>query len=297
MKRITPLLLAVVAGSALAGPESMMNPLAMMNPMANPMAGFGSPFGGYGNAFGNPFGGGFGGGYGNPLGSLNTLNTLSALASLGLIAAPIVAPLAPNLLNPMGQMGYPAMQMAPNMMSYGHYNQYGGSPFGGNPYMQRSLPNPMSPPAFSPSMPTMPLSQAQGTLPLPFGAPSQASVPASPFGMPSQSMLPSLPFMASPTPMPPAGMIPGLSPMTAPAAPSSQSTPWSQGPAQPQAQTQAQPSGQPMWNPWMMMVPMPQAATAAPQPTAVPEAAAATPLDPAAFMQMFMKPAESPAAK
>jgi hypothetical protein len=215
MKRITPLLLVIVAGSAQAGPEGVFNPLAMFNPMANPMAGYGSPFGGYGSSFGgygSPYGGGFGGGYGN---TMSNLNALSALASLGMVASP----LAPTMLNPtgMGQFGYPAVQMAPNLMSYGHYNQYGGGLFGGNPYLQRGLPNPLAPPAFSPSVPTLPFSPSQGTLPLPFGAPSQASMP-------------SLPFMASPAPVPSAGLMPGLSPML-PSAPSSQASPWSPMPA------------------------------------------------------------------
>jgi len=311
MKRITPLLLVFAVGSAQAGQENTFNPLAMMNPMASsgmPFGGYGNPFGGNpfaGNPFaGNPFGGnGFGNGFGNPL--LN-FNTLSALASLGMIAAPIVAPLAPNLLpsGPIGQMAYPAMQMAPNMMSYGHYGQYGGGPFGGNPYLQRSLPNPMMPPAFSPSMPTMPLSPAQGTLP--FAMPSQSAMPSLPFfgapaQAPAQAMMPSLPFMASPTPMPPAGMIPGLSPMMAPSGPANQGNPWAQGPgqAQPQAQPQPQAGAQSMFNPWMMMmVPMmPQAGSTPAQPAAAPETAATTPLDPAVFMQMFMKPTEAPAAK
>jgi hypothetical protein len=294
MKRITPLLLVVVAGSAQAGPESLFNPLAMMNPMPTPMPGYGGmPFGGYGNPYGGGFGGGYG--YGNPMGSLNTL---SALSSLGMM----VAPLAPTLLNPMGmgQFGYPAMQMAPNMMSYGHYGQYGGGPFGGNPYLQRSLPNPLMPPAFSPSIPTMPFTPSQGTLPLPFGSPS-------------------LPFMASPSPLPPAGLIPGLSPM-APSLPPSQANPWATAPVPPDAASQATPwttapaatapapAAQMPWNPVMMM------AVPAPAPQPKPEAAPAKtveqqqapvpmPLDPAAFMQMFMKPMEAvvpppaPAAK
>lgn len=317
MKRITPLLLVAVAGSVQAGQENLLNPLAMMNPMA----GFNAPFAGYGNPMGNPFGGGFGGGN-----SLVNLNTLSALASLGMLAAPVIAPLAPGLLNPMGQMGYPAMQMAPNMMSYGHYSQYGGSPFGGNPYMQRSLPNPMAPPAFSPSMPTMPFSPSQGTLPLPFGAPSQAAmpnlpfmaspprqspawgVPQSPFGAPAQQAMPNLPFMAGspqlpfgipgltsligPSPLPMQGLIPDLTPgMPAMAAPQATGTPWSQAPAPAPAQS--------VGNPWMMMmVPVPPAAAtpaATPAPVAAAPEAANVPLDPATFMQMFMKPVAKPA--
>lgn len=47
----------------------------------------------------------------------------------------------------------------------------------------------------------------------------------------------------------------------------------------------------------MMMVPMPLAESAPAQPAPAPEAAATTPLDPATFMQMFMKPpAETPVA-
>lgn len=227
MKRIPLLLLIAFAGAHQAGAQGLPNPLTMLNPMANPMPGYGNPYGGYGAPFGNPLGG------------LNGLNALGTLGSLGLMAAPVIVPLAPTLLNPMGQIGYPAMQMAPNAMSYSHYMQSGGGPFSGNPYLRPTLPNPMVPPAFSPSMPTLPFSPSQGTLPLPFGVPA-------------------------PVTLPPAGLLPGLTPM-APAAPAasatSQSNPWAQTPAQP----------------------APPAATA-PAPL---------PLDPAVFMQMFMKPAEA----
>jgi hypothetical protein len=268
MKRIPSLLLAILAGTAQAGPAGMWTP----------MAAYGSPYGGYGTPFGNALGGGFGGGYGSPLGNLNTLNALGALASLGMLAAPVIAPLAPTLLTPVGQMGYPAMQMAPNMMSYSHYYQYGGGPFGGNPYLRPSLPNPMAPPAFSPSVPTLPFSPAQGTLPLPFAAPSP-----SPFPSP-------LPFMASPTPMPGAGIVPGLTPMAPSPSPQSPSNPWSKAPAQPQGQPQTQAGSQPMGNPWMMWLPVPQPGSA---PAQSAPAAEATPMDPAAFLQRFMKPAET----
>jgi len=118
--------------------------------------------------------------------------------------------------------------------------------------------------------------------------PAQASAPA---------LLSVLPFMASPTPMPPAGMIPGLSPMVAPSAPPTQSNPWAHAQPQPQVQPQPQAGAQPMFNPWMMMVPMAPPPQAAPAQPAVPETAALPPLDPAVFMQMFMKPTEAPVAK
>ena len=306
MKRLSPLLLVAVASSAQAGPESLLNPLAMMNPMANPMAGYGAPFGG---------------GYGNPLANLNTLNTLSTLASLGIIAAPLVAPLAPNLLgSPFGQMGYPAMQMAPNMMSYGHYGQYGGGPFGGNPYMQRGLPTPLSPPAFSPSVPTMPFSPAQGTLPLPFGMPSAAPAPAlapipsfgglmpgfgapaaSPSVAPAFGALPGLPFLSGPGLTPAPGLVPGLSPAI-PMAPPAQSNPWGPAPAAaPRAAAKPAPQAPvPMASPWMMMLapvaPVPTPAPAVqPAPAPAVQDPAAAPMDPAALLQMLMKPMEEAA--
>lgn len=300
MRRLSPLFLVVVAASAQAA-DGLPNPLAMLVPMGNPMAGYGAPFGGgYGNPYGNPIGNLLMPGYGNPLGSLSTL---SALASLGAVAAPLVAPLAPSLLGgPVGQMGYPAMQMAPNMMSYGHYNQYGGGMFGGNPYLQRSLPNPLAPPAFSPSVPTLPFTPSQGTLPLPFGAgPTAAPAPVL-APAPAANPLALLPLLSSPGMMaPPPGLMPGLAP-AAPMAPASQTNPWAQAlnTAEAPAAKPASPTPVPYpLNPWMLVAPpvvaAPKEPVAAPKPEPAPAAAVdapALPMDPAAFLQMLMKPME-----
>lgn len=303
MQRISPLLL--VAFTTQAAAQALPNPLQLLNPAALPALGLGNPYGGL-------------------AGGLNGLNTLSALGSLGMLAAPVVTSLAPTLLNPMGmgQFGYPGMQLPPNVLPYGQYMQYGGVPYGGNPYLRPSYPNPIAPPGFSPSMPTLPLSPAQGTLPLPFAAPAQnpalpfpgapassggpmpGPVPLPPAAAPApvlappwtppqastQYPAPMLPFQNMPTPvpgqwpgagapatqtpylpgpLPPTGMLPGLTP-TAPAAPATpQSTPWTQPAAKPAT---------------------PEAA--APKPETG-EGAGPALFDPAAFMQKFLKPVDT----
>ncbi len=315
MKRFASLLLVGLAGTAQgAGFDNMMNPLNALNPagMSNPFApnpfssgpfgsnpfapspfGFGSPLGGLGSplGFGSPFG------LGSPLG-------LGALA----------VPLGLGLLNPLGgglgNAMYPAMQVAPNVMSYQHMNQlanpYGSGAFAGNPYLQRGMPNPFSAPAFSPSMPTMPsmpfaVPQQQGGLAgfvpmpqqqIPYGgmmysapmAPQQqtASTPwssmpaASAMAQPTPAQQPSAffaPFMTQPGPAP-AHAAPAAKPAPAP-------SPQSLLPFFPVA-SQASSAPAPA-----------QAAPVAPAPAAPPPANG-TPLDPAAFMQMYMKPAEAP---
>lgn len=279
MKRLPLFLLAGLIGPAhSAGFEAFLNPMTMMTA---PMSGYGNPFGSpYGNPFGgNPFGG-------NPFS--NPLGGLTGLGGLGLLAAP----LGLGLINPfgMGNVTYPAMQMAPNMMSYSHYNQM-GNPYangffgGGNPYMQRNLPNPFAPPAFSPSMPTMPFSPSQGTLPiLPFMPQQQAApmpgfgggspfagllpMPVEPVRAPQQSSAPFSFFLTQPTPQP----------VYAPAPPPPAATvtsfpfPFLATPAAPAVQT----------------APPPAPTKPAAAPSATP------PLDPAAFLQFFMKPTEPP---
>jgi hypothetical protein len=311
-----------------AGLETLLNPMAMMaaplgggyapsplggNPFgATPFGGYGSPFGGYG---GNPFGA-------NPL---SALGGLGALGSLGSIAAPIGL----GLINPMGMgnVTYPAMQMAPNMMSYSHYNQmanpYGGLFGGGNPYMQRGLPNPFTPPAFSPSVPTLPFSPSQGTLPaLPFLPQGQAQPAYGGYGgmgglgglgglggfgggnpfaglapmptSPMQQQAPvSLPPGAFPTPYGLTPSQPSPAPVQAPMASAPASAFPFPFPFLPQAQTAP------------ALAPATQAATpppAAPQPAqqAAPQASpvpasAPMPMDPAVFLQIFMKPVEGAA--
>jgi hypothetical protein len=278
MKRLASLLLVGLAGTGqAAGFENMLNPMGGLtsfggsnpfapNPFAsNPFAP--SPFG-YGAT---PFG------YGNPLG-LGSPFGLGSPLGLGGMAAP----LGLGLLNPlgggMGNTMYPAMQMAPNMMSYQHFNQmanpYAGGPFAGNPYLQRSMPNPFSPPAFSPSMPSMPT--------LPFSVPQQQSGLAGLVPMPQQ---PQPSFFAYPMPS-------ASSPAMAP------QTPWSSAPApaapQPASVSQSV-------RPFFPLAPQTAQAPAQAKPAAPAQTQSATvapapmgaPLDPATFMQMFMKPAES----
>lgn len=179
MKRLTPLLLIAVAGSAHAGFENMMNPLAMMAPSPS-----------YG-----PFGGGYGG-MSNPLLGLTGLGGMGGLGTLGTLAA-------------IGALGGPALQLAPGLVTGGVMNQltnpYMGGPLAGNPLFQQSSPMPFSLPnfggqgysapgygqssysapgygSFTPSIPNMPG--------LPFAAPQQqnplqAFMPAPQIGYPT----------------------------------------------------------------------------------------------------------------
>jgi hypothetical protein len=213
----------------------------------------------------------------------------------------------------MGNAMYPALQMAPNVMSYQHLNQmtnpYAGGPFAGNPYLQRGMPNPFSAPAFSPSMPSLPalpfsVPQPQGGLTGIVPMPQQPqffmpyAMPASPPPPPSAAQTPwsALPASAAPQAVTtPQGMLP-FAPPAAPAAaqPASAATaPPAQGllpffaPA-----PQVAPGPAPEQAPASARTPPPKAAAPAPAQNAAP-APAAPPLDPAAFMQMFMKPAEA----
>lgn len=311
MKRFASLLLVGLVGSVqAAGFDNMMNPLNALNPagMNNPFAPnpFSSgPFGS--NPFApNPFG------FGSPLGGLGSPLGLGSPFGLGspLGLGAIAAPLGLGLLNPlgggMGNAMYPAMQVAPNMMSYQHLNQmsspYGGGPFAGNPYLQRSVPNPFSAPAFSPSMPTMPnmpfaLPQQQGSMAgfvpmpqqqIPYGmmypaamAPQQQAAPT------PWSTMPAAPVLAQPAPAQQPGAF--FMPFVAPSGPAP-------APAAKPAPAPAPQSMLPFFpmTPQAGSAPAPvQTAPVAPAPTAQPPANT-TPLDPAAFMQMFMKPAEAP---
>jgi hypothetical protein len=312
MKRFASLLLVGLAGTAhAAGFDNMMNPLNALNPagMNNPFAP--NPFssGPFGSNPSNPFAPspfGFGGplGFGSPLGIGSPLGFGSPLG-LGALAAP----LGLGLLNPlgggMGNTMYPAMQMAPNMMSYQHMNQmanpYAGGPFAGNPYLQRGMPNPFSAPAFSPSMPTMPsmpfaVPQQQGGMAgfvpmpqqqIPYGMMYSAPMAPQPQAAPTPwSSMPAVPAMAQPAPAQQSGafFMPFTAPPTSPApAPAAKPAPAPQSmlpffPMAPQSASAPAPA---------------QAAPVAPAPAAQPPANA-TPLDPAAFMQMFMKPTEAP---
>jgi hypothetical protein len=304
MKRVASLLLIGLVGTAQsAGFENMMNPLNALNPggMSNPFAPnpFNSgPFGS--NPFApSPFG------FGSPLGFGSPFGIGSPLGLGG-----IVAPLGLGLLNPfgggIGSAMYPALQVAPNMTSYQHMNQmanpYAGGPFGGNAYLQRSMPNPFAAPAFSPSMPTMPT--------IPFAVPQQQGGLAGFLQMPQQQMpQQQMPYgMMYPAPMvvpqsqtapTPWSTMPAP-PAAAPPAPTQQSgmffMPFMTQPNPAPAAPAAKPASAPV--PQSMLPFFPAAPQASPAPAPIqtapvtPTPENTTPLDPAAFMQMFMKPAE-----
>lgn len=312
MKRFASLLLIGLAGTTqAAGFENMMNPLNALNPggMSNPFAP--NPFnsGPFGS---NPFASGpFGlGGLGSPLGFGSPFGLGSPLGLGG-----VIAPIGLGLLNPfgggMGSAVYPAMQVAPNMMSYQYMNQmanpYAGGPFSGNPYLQRGMLNPFSAPAFSPSMPSMPTmpfalpQQPQGgftgfvPMPqqqMPYGMayPAPAAPPQQQMAPTPWSTMPAAPAAAQPAPAQQGGtffmpFMPAPSPAPVPAVPVAKPAPASP----PQSML-----------PFFPMVPQtspapaqaPVAPPAAEKATATQPQANGTPLDPAAFMQMFMKPAE-----
>lgn len=310
MKRLTPLILIAIAGTAqplLA--QNAFNPLMLLAPaQGNPWAG------GYGN-ISSPFGLGAL----NPMNPLNNINPLSpwnsygmnnpALTLGGLGASGALGALTPNF----SPNFLPGFQLAPNMMS-------------GNPYARSSLPQMFSAPAFSPSMPSFPnLPFAAQPQQMPGGyfmlpqqmAPQQQAFPFMPyaapqprqptladfFGMQAQptqppAMFPN--FYGAPQPVPqqqPA--FPNFFGMTQPAAPP---MPQPASPYMPFQLPQALPGQQQNTMPFFFLPPQtapalpaaPRAATApAPELKTDSAAPAPTPLDPAAFMQMYMKPQEA----
>jgi hypothetical protein len=263
-----------------------------------------SPFGASNPFATNPFSGPFG--YGSPLGIGSPFGLGSPLG-LGVLAAP----LGLGLLNPlgggMGNAMYPALQMAPNVMSYQYLNQmanpYAGGPFAGNPYLQRGMPNPFSAPAFSPSMPSLPAlpfsaPQPQGGMTGIVPMPQQPqffvpyAMPVSPPPPPAASQTPwsALPAPAAQAVLTPQGMLP-FAPAPVPVAPAPTTPPQSLLPFFPLA-PQAAPGPAPEKATAPAKTPPPKAVAPAPAQSAAP-VPAAPPMDPAAFMQMFMKPAEA----
>ena len=335
MKRLASLLLVGLAGTAQgAGFENMMNPLGAFNPsgMSNPFAPnpfssgpFGSSPFGYGSS---PFGIGGPMGLGNPLGIGGPFGLGSPLGLGGL-----AVPLGLGLMNPLGGGGlggamYPAMQVAPNIMSYQHMNQmanpYGGGPFAGNPYLQRGMPNPFSAPAFSPSLPTMPtmpfaVPQQQGGVANMLPPMRQPQQPQAYYAVPYSGMPYPTPAMQQPVPANTpwsTGAVAPASPQQAPAQPPTGfflpfMTPPAQAPVEAPAPVPSAPTpAAALQNPLMFFPMVPQAGQTAPHIPEPPKAAAPVkneihaptrsgasdvPLDPAAFMQMFMKPAPEPA--
>lgn len=194
MKRILTVAVMAASGSAVAGFESMMNPMAMTNPFANPLT------------------------MAVPLGA--------GLIAPGLIGSPFGfgSPLPGMGLPGMGGVMHPAMQVAPNLMSFQHQapqmmtNPYLGGPFSQLPFAHGSR----STPFFGTSAPA-PASPYAATLPMLLGllasqgtAPAQPAIPYNPYLKPAPAqptpaaMYPSLlqlnpaawmqPTMGQPTP-------------------------------------------------------------------------------------------------
>jgi hypothetical protein len=296
MKRSLLLVMFLTPMGATAGLESMLNPMLLANPIAPTLGGFGSPLGGFGSplgGFGSPLGG-----FGSPLG--------------------VVAPVAG--LGGLGAM-YPAMQVAPNLMSFQHQapqmltNPYMGgpfsqlpnaqanrsAPFGALPYGTQAVPYgyyTMPAPGFGMAYPgswgTTPQVQPRPANPyLPFfTGPSQTSAP--PQSAPAQTFNPLdlLKPAAKPTAPAPANL-----PLA---------NPWGQTPAAtaaaaPQASLPAQtpPAAAPLGNPWLQ----PPAAAAKPvTPAAAPiakpaepasTAAPTSPFDPAYWLAPLKPPTPS----
>lgn len=139
-------------------------------------------------------------------------NPLGMMSPLGMMGGPMMmgGPFGPGA--PVVGLGvmHPALQMAPNMMSYQHINQmtnpYLGGPFAGNPYLKPSLPLPFAPPAFAPG------------LPFGVGATPSGYQPASPYKLrydPSASPAPSA-VPTWPMPMPAGGARPAAAPFPFP---------------------------------------------------------------------------------
>lgn len=194
MKTRVSVLLMLAPLSAQAGLESLMNPMLLANPVANPYAmaaplggamlapglvgsplgGFGSPLGGFGNplgGFGSPLGG-----FGSPLGGL--------AGPLGM-AAPVAG---------VGVM-HPAMQVAPNLMSFQHQapqlltNPYMGGPFSQLPFTQPSRPaTPFVGGGYA--LPFVPSTPAYGGQAMPWGVSAAPWVPVNPYLMPAQPVVP-----------------------------------------------------------------------------------------------------------
>lgn len=287
MNRYLPLLLTILASSAQAQlPLPFAMPGTVGPTYATPYAAayanpFGNPFAPpLANPFGNPYAQPFGGGgfpgqaamLSNPFAPaspnpLAMLGLQSGLANpLGALANPLGGLGALNTLGALGSLG-PALQLAPNLVSAGHMQQltnpYMGGPFAGNPYLRQTIPLPFAAPAFSPGMPswpTMPAAQpaASGAFPL-FQAPTRP-VQAAPATQPMSSLLPPPGFL----PMPQMG-----EPRQPPPQALRDFKPYQPGPV-----ATPEPAARP--------APVADSVASQPMP----------PIDPATFLQMFMKPAE-----
>lgn len=270
--------LSMLASScAMAGMEGMFNPMLIANPAANPLA-MAAPLGAAAitpGLFGSPFGGL--GGYGSPLG----------------MAAPTAG---------MGAM-YPAMQVAPNLMSFQHQapqmmtNPYMGGPFSQLPLGQSSRPMPFVPAGYgllpyaqpAPVMTGVPFAGGWGS------PPAVPAIPLNPYLMPvappAQTQGGALPFNpldlfrspapAAPQPTSPTGGLPFVGPWA-----TSQPTAGTTAAPAPAKATQAPLLSVPFTSPWAQAQTPP--AISAPAAVAatkdVPKAAQPTPFDPAYWL-------------
>lgn len=329
MKRLTSLILVAVAGTALpALAQNTVNPLSFLVPsQANPWSGgygsISSPFGlGALNPL-NPLNSI------NPLSPWNNYGGMSnPVLSLGALGA--INALTPNLLpgnnpfagNPFGAGAYQGAPYQGNPFAGSPYMRQSQQPYFGTQGFSPSMPSfpnmpfavqqpqnmapagyyPMQQQPVYPYMPYGAQQQSQPVFPNFFAAtqpaPKQQPAPTSFFGMtqhPQQPAPQSVPQAASFLPflLPPAVQPPATQP---PAAKPSQATP---------DFAKAAPSGlQLNALPFFQFVPQTPSAAAAPasappapvaaQPAAADaksdNAAPMPPLDPAAFMQMYMKP-------
>jgi hypothetical protein len=256
MKTRVSVLLMLAPLSASAGFESMMNPMMLANPVANPLT-MAVPLGG-------------------------------AMMAPGLIGSPLGgfgSPLAGAL--PIAGMGVmqPAMQVAPNLMSFQHQapqlltNPYMGGPLSQLPFTQSNRALPFAPtPGYGTAFYPQAATPSLGGWPFA----SQAPVPVMPMN----------PYLMPPTPpAPPQGAslpfnpLDLLRPAAPPAAPAPQAvapvglpfiSPWGTPPAAaPVAQTPPPAAASvPFSAPWL---PMPAVAPQAPAAKAAPPAPASVP--------------------
>ena len=236
-KRYIGLMVMAASGPALAGFESMLNPFG--NPLANPLfiaaplgAGMLAP-----GLFGSPLG------FGSPLPGMGGLSGMGAL--------------------------YPAMQIAPSIMSFQHQapqmltNPYFGNPFSQLPFSQRTPTLPY----FGGGLPTQAnpypfLPQLTGINPGWNARVQQPAIPFNPYLMqapPRQQIVPAAPPSAMLQFNPAAWLQPSQPTSTAP---DTNPTPWQQ-PAESEPEQTA--STMPPFNPTSWLAPLLQLPTGQPQ--------------------------------
>lgn len=277
MKQGLLLVLSLSPMAVHAGFESMLSPMMMpSSPMANPFlmaAPMAAP-----SLLGSPLG------------------LAAPMAAPSLLGSPL------GLVAPVAGMGamYPAMQVAPNWMSFSHQapqmltNPYMGGPFASLPAIGGGYP-------FAPQIAPSPSSMSPFTQGNWFAAPSPA-IPMNPYLMPppsAKAATPALPFLPADWQRAVSAPQPVAAPMATP-----YGAPWLMPPAAPPAPAQPAPVQAqatmvpPFALPWMSTLPTVTApATAAPSPTATPATVAATkPQTASAPTTSQAAPSASPAA-